>query len=115
VHERQVTHTLRPQFYQSGEGSTLSGSPYNVEMDNEKEEDLLQMNNGLSRRSLGALFAFAPFNLALQSPSSSTTGTTQPSTTENPNKAAANVKGISDQLSQIEVPMNIEPAFSFHP
>lgn len=29
-------------------------------------------------------------------------------------KAYADVHAISDQLSKIEVPMNIEPAFAFH-
>jgi len=30
-------------------------------------------------------------------------------------KAYADVRKVSEQLSKIEVPMNVEPAFSFRP
>ncbi len=30
-------------------------------------------------------------------------------------KAQADIRSVSDQLSKLEVPMDVEPAFAFHP
>jgi hypothetical protein len=62
----------------------------------------------MTRRSWAAIVAAAP--LAAQVTS---TPQTPPLSAPEPDKAAAEVRKISDRLAQTEVPMAVEPAFSF--
>lgn len=63
----------------------------------------------MTRRSWAAIVAAAP--LAAQV--TSTAQTTPPLAASEPDKAAADVRKVSDRLAQTEVPMGTEPAFSF--
>ncbi len=63
----------------------------------------------MTRRNWAAMVAAAP--LAAQV--SSTPQNAPPLSAPEPDKAAAEVRKVSDRLAQTEVPMAVEPAFSF--
>jgi hypothetical protein len=78
---------------------------------------LRQCDNGrmslrFTRREFAALAAVAP--LAAQSVSQTPQTAPVPPPDAELQQAVANVRNTSKQLSQIEVPMALEPAFSFH-
>jgi hypothetical protein len=70
-----------------------------------------------SRRTWAALITAAPLVAQVTSsvPPQGTPAAAAPSSTPEAKmqKAYAEVRGVSERLAQIEVPMDVEPAFSF--
>jgi hypothetical protein len=62
----------------------------------------------LTRRQLASLLAATP--LIAQTPQPSTTAAPPPDPTA---KAAADLAKVTQRLAEIELPMNVEPAFRF--
>jgi hypothetical protein len=71
-----------------------------------------RMSLRYTRREFAALAAAAP--LAAQSVSQTPNAAPAPPPDAELQQALANVRNTSNHLSQIEVPMALEPAFSFH-
>jgi hypothetical protein len=77
------------------------------------------MSARMTRRQWTALLAAAPVTAQVTSktPPQGSPAPPRPGATpeQKRQKALADVRKVSERLSQIEVPMNIEPAFSFRP
>jgi hypothetical protein len=73
----------------------------------------------ITRRQWTALLAAAPVaaQITSKTPPQGTPAPAPPGATpeQKLQKAFADVRKVSERLSQIEVPMSIEPAFSFRP
>ncbi len=65
-----------------------------------------------TRRAWTILLGVTP--LLAQVSSTSQTAPPPQAAPSSPEKAAADVRQISDRLAQLEVPLNVEPAFQFH-
>jgi hypothetical protein len=77
------------------------------------------MPSRLTRREWTALLGVAPLAAQVTSPSTPPAGSPAPpkppaSPQERLAKAYAGVRDASNRLAKIEVPMDLEPAFSFH-
>ena len=70
--------------------------------------------SGLNRREWTKRLAvgLAAVPVAAQSPSPATPAATPEQRMQ---KAQADIRAVSDQLSKLEVPMDVEPAFAFRP
>ncbi len=66
---------------------------------------------GLTRRNLAALVAAMPLMAQV---STTPPNPTPLSAAPNAAKAADDVRKVSERLAQSDVPMDVEPAFSFH-
>jgi hypothetical protein len=77
------------------------------------------MSARMTRRQWTALLAAAPVTAQVTSKTSPQGSPAPPppgaTAEQKRQKAFADVRKVSERLSQIEVPMNIEPAFSFRP
>lgn len=73
----------------------------------------------MTRRQWAALAAASPVlaQVTQKTPPEGAPKPAAPAATpeERRHKAMADVKNVSDRLAQLEVPMNVEPAFAFRP
>lgn len=75
--------------------------------------------SSMTRRQMAALVAAAPLAAQVTSkvPPQGVPVPSQPAATpqEKLQKAYADIRAVSDRLSKMEVPMDLEPAFAFRP
>ena len=67
----------------------------------------------LTRREWTAVLGAAPLATPFALQAAQTAATPEPIAPTSLEKAVADVRQVSDRLSKLEVPMNVEPAFSF--